>query len=653
MRLQLFLLFACTCVIDFVSGQSSSGKKTDKINGEWKAYGHDAGGDRFSPLQQINTGNIKNLKPAWTYQTGELKTYEGTRTMEKAAFEATPLMIGQTLYFSTPTCRVIAIDAATGKEKWVYDPKVNLKKDYSEISSRGVSAWSGKNELRIFVATIDGRLIALDAATGKPISGFGAEGTVDLKEGIGKDLSVTSPPAIIGNRLIVGSSLGDNGRFNYPKGTVRAYDVLSGKLQWSWDPIPEDSTDKAWSTWKGTKAHQTGAANAWAPISADADRDLVFIPTSCPSPDYYGGLRAGDDRWANSVVALRPKTGALVWGFQLVHHDLWDYDTAAPPLITTLTLHGRKVPALLVGNKTGMIYVLDPDTGKPLVPVEERPVPPSTVPGELASPTQPFPVGMPALARQKLRPQDAWGPTPGDRDSCRRIIAEATGTGLFSPPSLKGSLEVPGAFGGINWSGFAWDATHERLIVASSNLPFKVQLIPADKFKAGDRGNFRAAVAAQLGAPYAIARAPLLGPSGLPCSPPPWGELIAFDPASDRIAWRRPLGSMRDVFHNSIQGTEGSVILGGPIVTATGLVFSGGTMDHRIHALSAATGEELWSADLPASAHAQPITYEAGGRQFVVIAAGGSAKVDQETLSDVVVAFALEPHQRSGRRTQR
>jgi len=620
---------------------------------DWSSYGRDQQGTRFSPLGQITPNNVSRLRPAWIFHTGDIA--KGATNGVRSGFESTPLVINGRLYVTTPFNRIVALDARTGKALWSFDPQIDRSQPYGDgLINRGVAAYFAPRSrsvcsLRLFEATLDARLVAVDGLTGRPCSGFGANGSVDLRS-VGNYrvgwYHMTSPPIVMDGVVIVGSAIDDNARADMPAGVVRGYDAITGRLLWKWDPlqVPKGAAAAPW---------RTGAGNAWSIISGDRARHLIYVPTGSASPDYYGGLRAGDDRWANSVVALRPKTGALVWGFQLVHHDLWDYDTAAPPLITTLTLHGRKVPALLVGNKTGMIYVLDPDTGKPLVPVEERPVPPSTVPGELASPTQPFPVGMPALARQKLRPQDAWGPTPGDRDSCRRIIAEATGTGLFSPPSLKGSLEVPGAFGGINWSGFAWDATHERLIVASSNLPFKVQLIPADKFKAGDRGNFRAAVAAQLGAPYAIARAPLLGPSGLPCSPPPWGELIAFDPASDRIAWRRPLGSMRDVFHNSIQGTEGSVILGGPIVTATGLVFSGGTMDHRIHALSAATGEELWSADLPASAHAQPITYEAGGRQFVVIAAGGSAKVDQETLSDVVVAFALEPHQRSGRRTQR
>src|SRR5882724_8324461 len=281
----LFLVILCN--------SNAWAQKNNKSVNEWPAYGHDGGGSRFSPLDQVNDRNVSKLKVAWTFQTGELKTYEGTKAIEQAAFEATPIMIDNTLYFSTPTCRVFAVDAVSGKAKWIYDPKLKLKEGFSEITSRGVSAWpanggTGNNstQKRIFLATIDGRLIALDASNGQLIPTFGKDGTVDLKAGLGRDVSVTSPPAIIGNLVIVGSSLGDNQRINYPKGTVRAFDAISGELRWSWDPVPQNEKDSAWKTWIGPKAHQTGAANAWGVISVDAARDLVFIPTSCPSTDY-------------------------------------------------------------------------------------------------------------------------------------------------------------------------------------------------------------------------------------------------------------------------------------------------------------------------------------------------------------------------------
>jgi quinoprotein glucose dehydrogenase len=306
-----------------------------------------------------------------------------------------------------------------------------------------------------------------------------------------------------------------------------------------------------------------------------------------------------------------------------------------------MSLNGRRIPVVIAGNKSGMVYVLDPSTGKPVLPIEERSVPQSTLPGEITSPTQPFPITVPALARQVLSAADAWGMTDADREACQADLEALSGLSVFTPPSLKGALAIPGALGGINWSGFAWDATHERLIAAVSNLPFKVQMIQADEFAAGMRGDFRSAAAPQHGAPYAMTRGPLKAPSGLPCVPPPWGELVAVDLAAGRIAWRQSLGSMDEVFPGVGKAAAGSVMLGGPIVTASGLILIGGTMDRRFHALSADTGRELWSARLPASAHALPITYEIGGKQFIVIAAGGSAKIDEEGQSDAMVAFAL------------
>ena len=339
-------------------------------SGQWANYGNDPGGMRYSPLKQINSANVKNLKPAWSYQSGELKTYEGTNLASKAAFEATPLMVNGSLFFSTPTNRVICIDASSGKEKWVYDPKVDLsEKNYSEVTSRGVSKWIDVSRkpgdagyMRILVATIDGRLIALDALTGKPVSSFGKEGVIDLKEGVGS-IQVTSPPAVINDLIVIGSTMGDNWRFDYPPGVVRAYEAKTGKVKWSWDPIPRKPGDAGYETWKGAKAQQTGAANAWAHISADATLDLVFVPTSCPSPDYYGGERKGDNLYANSIVAIKATTGKVVWHFQTVHHDVWDYDIPAQPVLVDIDRSGKKIPAVVVVTKMGHVFVLDRKTG--------------------------------------------------------------------------------------------------------------------------------------------------------------------------------------------------------------------------------------------------------------------------------------------------
>lgn len=604
----------------------------------WPAYGRDPGNTRYSPLAQITAANVGKLKPAWTFNTGDIS--DGKNGMVRSGFETTPLLLDGRLYLTTPFNRVIAIDPASGKKLWAHDPQIDKKRSYGDgLINRGLAAWRNASaascKLTLFEATLDSRLMALDGATGARCPNFGNNGEVDLRGVAGyRDgwYHMTSPPIVVDGVVIVGSAIDDNSRADMPAGVVRGYDATSGRLLWVWDPItrPAGVTVERWLT---------GAANAWSVFSADPARHLVYVPTGSASPDYSGGLRPGDNRWANSVVALDSRTGAFVWGYQMVHHDLWDYDTAAAPLLAHLRLNGQRTPVLIAGNKTGMLYVLDPATGKPLLPVEERAVPQSTILGESSSPTQPFPRSLPTLVRHTITPADAWGRNDADRAACRSEIERASGATIFSPPSEQGGLAIPGVFGGINWSGFAWDAKHERIIVPVSNLPFRVQLIPADKFAAGQRGAFRGDISAQRGASHAMARAPFVSPAGLPCIAPPWGELVALDIATGKIAWRKAVGDMREVFPTA--EAPGSLMLGGSIVTAGGLVFTGATMDRRFYALSSATGEELWSAELPASAHAQPITYETGGKQFVVIAAGGHAKIDEEKQSDALVAFSL------------
>ncbi|HEX4050655.1 MAG TPA: pyrroloquinoline quinone-dependent dehydrogenase [Steroidobacteraceae bacterium] len=614
--------------------------------GAWAYYGHDPGGTRYSTLAQIAPANVGQLKQIWEFHTGDVS--EGSRHQVRSGLETTPLFLDGRLFLTSSFNRIIALDPATGRQLWAYDPSIRRRLAYGDgFTNRGLAAWQDPKEsharcaLRLFEATQDARLVAVDALTGIPCVNFGAQGQIDLS-GVRNyragSYHMTSPPIVVDGVVVVGSSISDNQRVDMPDGVVRGFDARTGKLLWSWEPLkrPAGVPTSAW---------RTGAGNAWSILSADPKRHLVYVPTGSASPDYYGGLRPGDDRWADSVVALDSRTGRLVWGFQLVHHDLWDYDTAAAPLVTTVPLNGRPTPVLIAGNKTGMIYVLDPRTGQPVLPVEERAVPASTLTGEATSPTQPFPTRTPVLARQSLTAADAWGLTPADRNACKTILSNLTGTTVFSPPSTQGSLAVPGNIGGINWSGFAWDARHERLIVAASDLPYRVQMIPAAKFGGGARGDFRGDAAPETGSPYAMQRAPLESPSGLPCSPPPWGEIVAVDLASGRIAWRQPVGSMQEVFGSRVQNIPGSVMLGGPIVTASGLIFVGGTMDRRFHALSAATGRELWSATLPASAQALPITYQYHGRQYVVIAAGGDAEISEELRGDALIAFALPSSQ--------
>ena len=611
---------------------------------EWSAYGRDLQGTRFSPLTQVTPANVASLKPAWTFHTGDISTGKLKGGGPRSGFETTPLMMDGRLYLTTPFNRVIAVDPVSGKELWAYDPKTDRKLPYGDgLISRGLAAWrdakagKGPCALRLYEATLDARLVSVDAASGQPCPGFGEAGQVSLR-GVARyfpgQYHMTSPPIVVDGVVVVGSAIDDNSRAEMPSGAVRGFDARSGKLLWTWEPLvkPAGVADSAW---------KTGAGNAWSILSADPKRHLVYVPTGSASPDYWGGLRPGDNRWANSVVALDTRTGKLKWGFQLVHHDLWDYDTAAAPLVTALKLKGRMTPAVIAGNKTGMVFALDPATGKPVLPVAERPVPKSTLAGEVSSPTQPFPTATPPLVPQALSAANVWAISDADRKWCAAQIAGFSGSAMFSPPSEAGTLAIPGNVGGINWSGFAWDATHGRLIVAVSNLPTKVRMIPAAKFQGGDRGDLRAEATLQRGTPWAMTRAPLRAPSGLPCIKPPFGELVALDLAAGKIAWRVPVGSLDELAPGVGKIAAGSVLLGGPIVTASGLVFVGGTMDRTFRAFAADSGKLLWSAELPASAHATPMTYEAGGKQYVVIAAGGSAKVDEERQSDAVVAFAL------------
>jgi quinoprotein glucose dehydrogenase len=590
------------------------------------------------------------LRVAWTFQTGELETYAGTEAIMKAAFEATPVMVGQTLYFSTPSDRVFAIDAFTGKQIWLYDPKVNLHEDYSEITSRGVSIWKpgstdGGKEMKVFIATIDGRLIALSAKTGMPIPGFANQGTVDLKSGLGKNVSVTSAPAIIGNLIVVGSSLGDNNRSDETAGTVRAYDVENGKLIWSWDPIPRNESDRAWKTWNGPKAHQTGAANTWATISTDEKNGLVFIPTSCPSPDYYGGERLGQNLYGNSLVALNVATGKMVWYFQVVHHDLWDYDIPAQPILTTIFKDGKKREVAIIGTKMGLVFVLDRLTGKPVFPIEERPVPVSEVKGEQSWPTQPFPVLPAPLGIQKIDSSDGWGVTETLRAESVQRIKTYQNKGFYTPPSLQGSLMTPGNVGGIHWGGMCYDSVHGLLITNINRLPAIITLVPRENMTEDEirKERQKLEIGRQLGTPYLLKRDYLIHitADGINIlSKPPWGQLIAIDLNTGKNKWEVPLGFMLSPEKYPEAKNWGSLNFGGAIVTAGQLVFVAATMDNHFRVFNSMTGETIIGFPLPASAQATPMTYMVNGKQFVVIAAGGHGKIHTKQ-GDFVVAYSL------------
>ena len=617
----------------------------------WPYYGHDAGGMRYSPLTQISRDNVSTLRVAWTFHTGDTSEAGGRR--KRSGFETTPLLVDGTLYLTTAFNRIIALDPETGKQRWAYDPKIDLDGDYGDgLVNRGVATWVDTSRAkdkpchrRIFESTQDARLVAVDAATGAPCADFGNEGQVSLRDVLQYDpgwYHMTSPPAIIDDLVVVGSAIDDNHRVDMARGVVRAYDARSGALRWSWDPLP---ANPAVAAAEGkAPSWRSGAGNAWSIMAVDQERDVLFVPTGSASPDYYGGLRPGDDKWSNSVVALRGKTGELVWGFQLVHHDLWDFDSASPPLLTTLHLDGKDVPVVIQGNKSGLLYVLNRDTGKPVFPVEERLVPKSDVPGEVASPTQPFPVKPPPLVPHTFSADQAWGPTSQDRDWCRNYIAHLRNEGIFTPPSLQGTLMVPGNIGGMTWSGSAFDPKRSILVTNVNNIAAIARLIPREKYndrssrtEDGDYGD-------QLGASYGLYRRFIQSPSDLPCSPPPWGMLTAVDMGEGKIRWQVPLGSFGDFGgEHPQQIPPGSISFGGPIVTGGGLVFIAGTVDCFLRAFDIEAGKELWKGKLPACGNATPMTYRvsATGKQFLVIAAGGHPKITEEKLGDSLVAFTL------------
>ncbi|RIL04525.1 MAG: pyrroloquinoline quinone-dependent dehydrogenase [Proteobacteria bacterium] len=620
---------------------------------DWPVYAADAGGSRHSPLADITRENVGTLREAWRIRTGDLDVEPPPP--RHMAFQATPILVNDLLVLPTPLGRVLALDPASGAERWRFDASFEDRR-FPEFTSRGVAAWTDANaaadapcRVRVFAATVESRLFAIDAANGQRCAGFGANGEVSLKEGVGEirpwEFTISSPPLVAGDLVVVGSAMSDNKRVDMPRGIVRGYDARSGRLVWAWDPIPRSGEDPAFREWQSEQAARVGAANAWSILSYDAARDLVFVPTSSPSPDYFGGERIGGNRYANSVVALRAKSGSVAWHFQTVHHDLWDYDVPAQPVLAELMHEGRLVPVVVQATKMGFLFVLHRDTGAPVFPVEERPVPASDVPGEAASPTQPFPTHWPVLIPQTLAPEDAWGVTPFDRKSCREKIAALRNEGIYTPPSLQGTLMFPGNAGGTNWGSVAIEPKRRIAVLNQSNLPFVVRLIPRaayDREKAVGKGAFELReFAPQEGTPYALVRYPLQSPLQLPCNPPPWGTLAAVELDTGKLLWQVPLGTVPDLLRVPLPVKMGLPNLGGPLVTAGGVVFIGAAMDSYLRAFDVETGAELWSDRLPAGGNANPMTYRArDGRQYVVIAAGGHGKLGTRR-GDWVVAYAL------------
>ncbi len=623
----------------------------------WPVYAGDAGGSRHSGAWQVDRGNVHRLQPVWVFRTGE--TGEGYTSAYKHTFQATPILVRSTLYFSTAFNRVFAIDAETGAERWRFDAGIDPEPHYTEVSNRGVAYWIDSEARadapcreRIFVGTLDSRLIALDAASGKRCARFGANGEVDLRAALrdedrGRAYPVTSPPVVVGDRVVLGSGMIDNWKAHLGLGTVWAYDARTGELRWKWHAIPRER-DAPWAAdnaadWLPGQAARTGTANPWSPLSADPERGLVFAATGSASPDYYGGERLGNNRHANSLVAFDAARGAVVWARQIVHHDLWDYDLPAQPVLAEIDRDGSRVPVVILPTKMGMLFTFHRETGEPFFAIEERPVPDSNVPGEEAWPTQPFPAAPPPLVPQRaMTVDDAWGLTPIDRGECSKLIASLRSEGIYTPPSLRGTIMIPGNGGGSNWGGIGWDAQRQVAIANVMHFPFVVALIPRNEFEqVRDSGRYPdTEFSPQLGTPYGMRRKPLISSWGLPCVKPPWGTLAAIDMQAGEILWQVPLGTTRDLTGLPFGFNYGLPGLGGPLLTTTGLIFIAAVMDDYLRAFDIDTGEELWRGRLPAGGQATPMTYQLGGRQYVVIAAGGHGSMGT-TRGDYLVAFAL------------
>jgi len=626
----------------------------------WEANGRDVQGTRYLPAREITPENVHRLEPAWTYRTGEADAIFATE--KETSFESTPLVVDGTMYVGTPLGRVIALDPATGRERWVYDPKIARDVEYGDFASRGVSSWLDAEapadavcRRRIFAATAQSQLVALDARDGKPCAGFGRDGMVDLTQGLRIPpfepgaYSMTSPPVVVNGLVVTGSSVADNTRPDLPSGEVRAWDARTGALRWSWDPVPQNPADPAYREWRGATAHKTGAANAWSVLAADPDRGLVYVPTGSAAPDYYGALRLGDNRYANSIVALHTATGQVAWAFQTVHHDLWDYDNASPPALVTVTRNDRPVPVVLQATKSGMLFVLDRETGTAVFPVEERPVPASDIPLEEAARTQPFTAITPPLSPHRFSMDDVWSTNDANREACRAAIAGLRNEGIFTPPSVKGTLVLPSNIGGAHWGGVAVDPERQIAVIPVNRIAAMVQLIPRQGFdlkrarKDDERLGHDYEYNMMHGTPYVMRRRVLLSPSGVPCTRPPFGTLVAIDLRTGARLWESPLGSVAGLVGPEMAAKLapdwGSPNLGGPIVTAGGVVFIAAALDRALHAFDIETGRELWRGALPVSGKATPMSYRlASGEQYVVVTAGGGEVWGK---GDYVVAFRL------------
>lgn len=621
-------------------------------NVEWRAYGADLANTKYSPLAQITRENVATLQVAWRAALPDAAILAANPSLHTLLNEATPLMVDGNLYTITPLGLVVALDPLTGKTRWAHDPHVYDAGQPVNLGfvHRGVSYWSLGSERRLFFGTADGYLHALDARSGRPIAGFGQQGRIDLTQGLRRPVNrahygVTSPPLVVRGVVIVGASILDPvTRKEGAPGDVRAFDVRTGRLRWTFHTIPT-ATEPGIETWQNGSAAYTGGANVWAPMSADEDLGYVYLPTSTPTNDWYGGHRLGHNLYGESLVAVDAETGKRVWHFQTVHHGLWDYDLPAAPVLADVTVDGRARKIVAQVTKQAFCFVFDRVTGQPLWPIEERPVPPSRMPGDRASPTQPFPTRPAPFDRQGLSDGDLIDFTPELLAEARAILSRYDHGPLFTPAGPRSTLSLPGWIGGASWAGAGFDPETGRLFVNSITAPFVTTLVKPDPAESDLAYTSRPIVMAE-------------GPRGLPLTKPPYGRFTAIDLRTGDLAWTAPLGSgPRE--HPALKDLKlprlGWPVRGVPLVTKT-LLFSGQeplrtrsrasprrngvsadfeTREPKLFAFDKRTGELVWEGELPTNATGGPMTYLLGGQQFIVVSIGGA------NLPAELVAFSL------------
>lgn len=641
---------------------------------DWRAYGRSWRGDRWSPINQITPANVGKLAKVWEFHTGDLQRPSDP---DEFTYEVTPIKVGDLVYLCTPHNVVFALDAETGQEIWRYNPNIRASKQMQHLTCRGVSYHSasqsgterspaGDCPDRIILGTNDARLIALDAHTGRPCPGFGNNGVVDVWPGTpGYQRGwwqITSPPVIVHNLAIFGGAVYDNKSNFMPSGVIRAYDVVTGKPVWAFDPgNPGDTTPKP----QGAGSYVPSSPNSWTISAADAELGLVYVPMGMAAVDQWGGRRTSEtERFSSAIVALDAATGQLRWVYQTVHHDLWDMDIPAQPALVDLDLPGRgRVPALVQSTKTGNIFVLDRRTGKPLFPVSERPVPGNAAAGDRTSPTQPF-SSVSLMPIKRVTGADMWGATMFDQLACRIAFNRLRYEGPFTPPSTQGTLVFPGNFGVMDWGGMAIDPVRQIAFAHPNYIAFVDRLIPREPTSsrydpsvgpkespntpqgpAGGsdlKGSDVKGYNPNYGAPYAVSLNAFRSFLGLPCQAPPWGYVAGIDLVTGKTIWRHRNGTTRDQAPVPLPFKMGVPSLGGPIVTAGGVAFMGSALDYYLRAYDVTTGKVLWRGRLPAGGQATPMSYWStkSGRQFVVIAAGGHGTLGTKP-GDSIVAYAL------------